>query len=375
MQRVFIAGTAATPVREHFDRSLLDLALSALNNALGTITPDRVGALYVGNALGDVIAEQSQLGALIADAAGMHCEAMRIEAAGASGAMALRQGFQAIASGQHDIVAVLGVEKVTDKLDEGLQAALALGLDGEHERAMGLTLTGAWALLMRRYMHEYGVTASAFAPFAVNAHANATTNPNAMYRFAINTSKFNAASMIAQPLNMLDCATLADGAAAMILVNQTIAAELNAKLEIVGSAASTSVVPLAQRNDLLWLDAVARSGDMALKQAAISHDQITRMELNDPHGIAAALTLEALGFAERGMATQAAADGMFTKSGTTPIANGGGFKARGDVGGASGIYQIVELAHELAAHGGIGLAQSLGGIGATAVTHIVKAER
>jgi len=376
MNQVFIAGTACTAVREHYDRSLLDLALEALHGAVGSLDPSLIQALYVGNALGDTLSEQSQLGAYIAGAAGLNCEAVRVEAAGASGALALRQGYLAIASGQADVVVVLGVEKATDKLDAALQAALALGLDGELER----TLTGAWALLMQRYLHEYQLPATAFAPFAVNAHANGAGNRHALYRFAINAQKWANAGQIAEPLNMLDCSTVADGAAAVVLVSQRYAREIAQPIAIVGSATSSTNVALAQRPDLLWLEAAAASGNNALQQAKLKRDAINIIELSDPHGIAAALSLEALGYAERGHATQLAAEGVIAKDGALPLATAGGYKARGDVGGATGVYQVVELVAQLRGQAGANqianaktaLAQCLGGVGATAVTHILQ---
>lgn len=380
MHQVFIAGTACTAVREHYDRSLLDLALEALHGAVGTLDPNLIQALYVGNALGDTLSEQSQLGAYIAGAAGLNCEAVRVEAAGASGALALRQGYLAIASGQADVVVVLGVEKATDKLDAALQAALALGLDGELERALGLTLTGGWALLMQRYLHEYQLPATAFAPFAVNAHANGAGNRQALYRFAINAQKWANAGQIAEPLNMLDCSTVADGAAAVVLVSQRYAREVAQPIAILGSATSSTNVALAQRPDLLWLEAAAASGNNALQQAKLNRDAINIIELSDPHGIAAALSLEALGYTERGQATQLAAEGVIAKDGALPLATAGGYKARGDVGGATGVYQVVELVAQLRGQAGANqianaktaLAQCLGGVGATAVTHILQ---
>lgn len=381
MRNVFIAGVGCTPVREHFDRSLLDLALAALGSSLGGIAPERVGALYVASALGDTLAEQGQLGAYIAGAAGITAEAIRVEAAGASGGAALRQGYLAIASGQADLVAVLGVEKVTDKLDSELQSALALGLDGALEAAHGLTLAGGWALLMRRYLHEHGLPAAAFAPFAINAHANGAHNPDALYRFAINAAKWGQAAAVAAPLNMLDCATLADGAAAVVLVSEDLARAWEEPLvQIAGSASAGAPLALAQRPDPLALEAAARSGAAALAQAGLDRAAIDVLELNDPHGIAAALALEALGYAERGAGASLGTSGAIARDGAIPLASGGGMKARGDVGGATGVYQIVELVRQLRGAAGpgqipgaqTGLAQCLGGLGATAVTHVLR---
>jgi acetyl-CoA C-acetyltransferase len=384
MQNSYIVGSGATAVGEHFGRSLADLATEALRKALGPLDPGQIGALYVANALGEALGAQGNLAAAMADACGLTgVEATRIEAAGASGGAALRQATLGIAAGAYDLVVVLGVEKATDRLDAEVEAALALATDGPSEADHGLTLTSQWAMLMRRYMHEYGYAAEAFAPFAVNAHANAAKNPQAMYRFPISAEKFRVAGQIASPLNMLDCPSLADGAAALVIASERLARELPGQhIHIAGSALSSDSLALHSRRDPLLLAAAQRSAQAAMAQASLSHSQINLLELSDPHGIASALALEAMGFYERGSAPRHAADGAISPTGATPLATAGGYKARGDIAGASGVYQIVELARQLRGEAGpsqvadarVALAQCLGGVGGTAVTHILFAE-
>lgn len=390
MDNVFIIGAGATAVAEHYTRTLTDLALEALRAAVAEVTPSveigQIGALYVANALGESLAGHSQLGVVVADAAGLvGVEALRVEAAGASGGLAIQQAALAVASGRYDLVAVVGVEKVTDRFDTDVNAGLALALDSDFEAQQGVTLTAQWAMLMRRYMHEYGYTAESFAPFPVNAHANAAQNPCALYRFPINAKKYGQATQIASPLNMLDCSVVADGAAAVLLASERLMRELKLNacpVRIAGSALATDTLALFARSDRLWLGAAQRSAAAALHQASITHADIDVLDLTDPHGISAAMALEACGFVERGMAPRHAADGGISTEGTTPLATAGGYKARGDVGGASGVYQIVELVRQLRGDAGvahvpnarIGFAQCLGGVGATAITHILKAE-
>ena len=384
MHQVYIVGTGQTPVAEHWDRTAASLAAEALAGALGSVAPASVGALYVANALGGALQVQSQLGAAVASAAGMYVlEATSIEAAGASGGVALRQAYLAIASGACDLVAVVGVEKVTDVLDGRLEAGLALSGDADWEAIHGATATAQWAMLMRRYMHQYGYEAADFAPFPVNAHANGATNSNALYRFPISVDKVRVAAMVADPLGMLDCSTVADGAAALLLASEGLARELSGmRIRIVGSAVATDTLALHSRRDPLWLDAAARSSSSAFRQAGLSPSDIQVLELTDPHGIAAALALEACGFAERGAGVQCGREGAITPGGATPLATGGGCKARGDTVGANGVYQAVELARQLRGEAGkaqvngarVALAQCLGGIGGTAATHILLAE-
>ncbi|MFL5801959.1 MAG: thiolase C-terminal domain-containing protein [Roseiflexaceae bacterium] len=384
MQHVYIVGIGHTPVAEHWEHTAISLAVEALAQALGPVAPEQVDALYVANALGAAIGGQTQLGAATAAAARMcGIEAHTVEAGGASGGVALRQAYLAIAGGACDLVAVVGVEKVTDVLDGRLEAGLALAADADWEAVHGTTLTAQWAMLMRRYMHQYRYAAADFAPFPVNAHANGTANDDALYRFPISADKVRTAAPVADPLVMLDCATAADGAGALLLAGERLARELpGPHIRVAGSAVATDALALHSRPDPLWLGASARATAAALRAAGLTVGEVDVLELTDPHGIAAVLALEAGGFAERGAAVQLAREGAITPGGTTPLATGGGCKARGDTIGATGIYQVIDLVRQLRGVGGktqvpgarVALAQCLGGIGTTAATHILIVE-
>ncbi|MCS6887131.1 thiolase C-terminal domain-containing protein [Chloroflexus sp.] len=387
MNNVYIAGMGATAVGEHYRRDLADLASEAARAALASapgIAPNQIGALYVGSAYSEELYGQGQLGAYLASVLGLSpsIPALRIEAAGASGALALYQAVQAVQHGL-PLALVIGVEKVTDHLEDAIEAAQAMAADSNEEALHGVTLTAQWAMLMRRYMHEYGYPADAFAPFPINAHANAVKNPLALYRFTIDANKYRKAAMVASPLNLLDCSTLADGAAALLIAGEQLARELaGPRIRIAGAAVATDYPALHRRRNPLELNAARASAHIALGRAHLGVGDVDVWELTDPHGIAATLALEAIGCYEPGTAPRHAAEGAITPTGQTPIATAGGYKARGDVGGASGIYQVIELARQLSGTAGatqvanarIGLAQSLGGIGATAVSHVLIRE-
>lgn len=383
MRNVYITGIGQTPVGEHWDRSLIGLAVESLRRAQAEVSLP-IDALYVANAYAGELGGQTQLGAAIAAAAGLDgVEALRIEAAGASGGVALRQAHLAVASGAYDIVAVVGVEKATDVLDATVEAALASALDADYEAAHGLTLTAGWALLQRRYMHAYNVDAAAFVPFPVNAHRNAAANPNAQYRMAVKPETVLKSARIADPIALLDSSTPADGAATVIIAAEHVARELGgALIRIAGAAVATGAHALGSRSDLLTLPAVARSTEAALRQARIAHADVDLLELSDQHGIVAALALECAGFAARGEATRLAADGAIARGGALPLATMGGCKARGDAIGALGVYQAVELVQQLRGDAGgnqvaparIAFAQCLGGLGSTAATHVLVRE-
>ena len=384
MTDISIIGIGQTDVREHWDTSIRHLAWYAIEAAMDDAHSTQIDAIYVGNMLAGQLSNQNHLGALIADFAGLRGhEALTVEAADASGGAALRQAVLAVQSGLVETALVVGVEKMTDESGSTIPAALATALDGDYEAIHGQTVSGAAALLMRRYMHEYGLELADFAGFSVNAHANAGGNPRAMFRNRLKPEGFAAAPMTAEPVSLFDEAPAGDGAAAVIITRSDRAADLVARpVRIAASTLATDTLALHDRRDFLWLAAAERSARKAYEQAGLSPADIDLFELHDSFTILAALSLEAGGFAERGTGWQLARDGQIARDGRIPISTFGGLKARGNPAGATGLYQIVELAQQLRGQAGdcqvsgarIGMAQNLGGIGATAVTHILTAE-
>jgi len=382
LRDVYVVGIGQTEAGEHWDRSLRDLGVDAMLAALQDAGVERADALYVGNMLAGELAAQAHLGTLLADWSGLgNIEAARVEAADASGAAALRMGYLAVASGALDLVLVCGVEKMTDADEESADQAWSYGMDGEYEASQGLSVPAVAGLLMRRYMHEFGVQREAFAPFAVNAHCNGVNNPCAMFRRPISVDAYIGSGMIADPVGMFDVAPLCDGAAAVLLCPGDRADELAAKpVHVRASAVATDRLALHSRADPLSLRAAYMSSQMAYAQAGVGPADIGLFELHDSFSVMAALSLEACGFAQPGHGTDLALDGEIGLRGRIPISTMGGLKARGHPIGATGIYQIVELVKQLRGEAGanqvecsLGMAQSLGGSGATAITHILEA--
>ncbi len=218
MTDVVIAGIGQTKVGELWDIGLRDLAFDAIQDAVKDSGGLKPQALFIGNMLAPNLSNQAHLGALIADYAGLTgIEAITVEAAGASGGAAFRQGYLAIASGLVDIALVVGVEKFTDKIGPDIDAALATTSDSDFEAVQGMTPTSQAALLMRRYMHEYQVSSDGFAGFALTAHANGANNKFAMFQKAIKFETYAKAEMVSEPLNIFDIAPNADGSAALVL--------------------------------------------------------------------------------------------------------------------------------------------------------------
>ena len=379
MRDVSIIGIGQTPVGEHWDKSLRQLAVASVRAALGDAGREKADALYVGNMLAGAVTRQEHLGALIADFAGLRgIEAAAVETACGSGGGALRIGYQAVASGIHQTVIVCGVEKMTDSVNCATTAALAMAADADFEVSQGVSFVAINALLMQRYMYEYGLKHGDFAPFAINAHRNAMNNPNAMFHFPLTAERFDSARMIADPINLLDSSPIADGSASVILCPTEMAKGRGVRIR--GSAISTDSVALHDRHELLFLQAAHDSAQRAYTQAGVTPGDIDLFELHDAFTIMSALSLEASGFAERGGAVRLAQEGSIGLEGRLPISTMGGLKGRGHPVGATGVYQIVELVQQLRGEAGdnqvecrLGMAQNIGGSGATVTTHILEA--
>lgn len=375
MRDVFIAGVGLTPAGEHWQYSLRELAHLAVQAVQADAPGHQPDVLFVANMLAGELSHQEHLGALVADYVGLRgIEALTVEAAGASGGAALRQAYIAVGSGAAETALVVGIEKMTDKVGAGVTAATATTTDSDWESAQGATPTALAALIMRRYMHAYGVELRHFAPFSVNAHANARSNPNAMFRNAISAEAYLKAGMIAEPINMFDLAPDCDGAAALLVSARP------GPVRLVASALATDTLAVHDRPDPLTFAAAQRSVAKAYEMAGVGPDGIQVFELFDAFTIFSVLSLEAAGFAEPGRGWQLAEEGGVSVTGRIPISTFGGLKARGNPGGATGVYQAGEVVLQLRGSAGAtqvrdaryGMAQSLGGAGSTAVTHIFK---
>jgi acetyl-CoA C-acetyltransferase len=385
MREVAILGIGQTKIDEHWDLSLREIGGNAAFVAMQDAGVDKVDALFVGNMLSPIIDGQNQLGTYFSDWIGLwKQEAMKVEAACASGAAALRAGLMAVSAGEIESALIVGVEKMTDKAGHDITAALATAADADYEVEQGISFVGINALIMRRYMHEFGWEHADFAPFSINAHANAMHNPFARLHQKINVDQFENSSMVATPINLMDASPIGDGAAAVIIVPAEKVASLKGKprVMVAGSASATDAIAVHSRKDPLFLSAAYESSKRAYKMANVEPKDIDVFELHDAFSIMSALSLEACGFAERGKGVRLGLDNEISPNGRVPVCTRGGLKARGHPVGATGIYQIVEVVQQLRGECGktqvdgakIGMAQNIGGSGATIVTHILTAE-
>ena len=382
---VIIAGVGQIPVDEIWEISLRSMATKAMRAAIEDADHLKPQALYVGNMLASTLSRQAHLGTLLADYSGLAgIEAETLEAGGASGGAALRQGYLAVASGLVDVALVVGVEKFTDTIGPEVESALATLADADNESIHGMTSIAQAALLARRYLYEYQLPTDGLGGFPLIAHANGMGNQNALYRNAITPDDYQRADPVCDPLKLFDVAPFADGAAALILTRL----ELLPKgyhypaIHVAASTIASDTLSLADRADPLWFTAAQTSVEQAYLKAGINSQQVDMFEYHDAFSIFAALSLEAAGFASRGTSWKLAADGSIALTGQVPCATMGGLQARGNPGGATGIYQAVEATLQLRGQAGtnqiadakIALIQSLGGPASVAVTHILARE-
>ena len=382
MREVAVLGIGQTPIDEHWNKSLRVLAGEAALNALQDAGINGVDGVFVGNMMSGSANRQQQLGAFVADWIGVrYANAMHIESACSSGAAAFRAALMAVASGVMDIALAVGVEKMTDSPGDEITAELATAADADWESSQGVSFVALNALIMNRYMYEYSWKHEDFAPFSINAHANAAFNPNARLRSPITMKDYLKAPMVTPPINLMDASPMGDGAAAAILVPVELLNRFPPRpfIKILGSGAATDTIAIHSRKAPLRLTAAEKSALDAYRQANLGPKDIQVFELHDAFTIMAALSLEASGFAEPGQGPRLGLDGEITPTGRIPIATRGGLKARGHPVGATGMYQIVELVQQLRNEAGptqvqdarIGMAQNIGGSGSNIITHIL----
>ena len=325
MRPVAIIGIGQTKIDEQWEKSIRQIAVQAIRAALKDAGRESADGVFVGNMMSGIINSQNNLGPLVAHWAGLKVPAVKIDAACGSGGAALRSGLMAVSSGELESALVVGVEKMTDRHPHEVTAALATAADADYEVEMGVSFVGLSALLMRRYMHEYGWKHADFAPFAINAHANAMHNPYARLHHKITLEDFEKSAMIATPINLLDASPIGDGAAALYIVPAD-SVHGGTRILIAGSASATDTLAIHDRSDPLFLTAAYKSAQAAYHQAGVTPDDIDVFELHDAFTIMSALSLEACGFAERGMGLQPGLDGEIGPGGRIPLATRGGLK-------------------------------------------------
>jgi len=380
MREVAIVGVGMTPFGELWTSSLRDLFVDAALGALRDAGADRLDAIYVGNMSGGQFVGQEHLGPLMADHLGMAgVPSTRVESACASGGAALRAAFFEVASGASDLVLASGVEKMNDGAD--VTGVLASAADQESEVYHGVTFPGLYALIARAHMETHGTTLEELSAVSVKSHRHGALNPKAQFRGEVTLEQVMASSLVADPLRLLHCSPVSDGAAAVLLCPLARAREFTDRpIRIRGSGMATSAMALADRRDPAYLDAVNLAGTRAYEMARLGPRDIHVAEVHDCFAIAELCVLEALCFTERGRAGEATRSGETALGGRIPVNTSGGLKSKGHPVGATGVAQVIEIVEQLRGEAGdrqvkdaaVGLTQNMGGSGASSVVHIFE---
>lgn len=384
---VAIIGVGTTDFGEHWSKSLRDLAGEAGSKALkdANMDPEEIQFLVGGNMSGGMFVGQEHGASLFADHLGITpVGAIRTEAACASGSLAARVGYMAIASGMYDVVAVGGAEKMTDVYGDRATSVLAGAMDQETEAFHGLTFPGVYAFLANRYMHDYGLTREQLAMIPVKNHKNGILNPIAHFKRPITIDDVLKSAPVADPLRLLDCSPISDGAASLIMVPAEKAKEYtNDPVYIKASAQATDTLAVHNRRDMTTLNGTIAAAKEAYQRAGIKPEDIDLAEVHDCFSINELIAYEDLGFAKKGEGAKLIESGDVDIGGNIPVNASGGLKAKGHPVGATGIAQINEIVHQLRGTAGkrqvegakAGLTHNVGGSGATVVVHVLSSER
>jgi len=376
-----------TKFGERWDKQLRDLFVEAANEALkdASMGKDEVQALFVGNFSAGSFVGQEHVAPLLADYLSLKSKpAFRIENACASSGMAFNLACMAIASGIYDIVMVGGVEKMTDISVSEATSVYAKAMDAEWESFFGLTLPAAFALIARRHMVQYGTKPEQLAMVSVKNHRNATKNPLAQFQFEITVERVLTSPIVSDPLHVLDCSPITDGAAAIVLCSAELAKKYtDTPIYVLGFGAASDSIALHDRPDITTFSATVKASRQAYKMAGIEPKNINVAELHDSFTIAEIISYEDLGFCEKGKGGLMIEEGETEIGGRIPVNPSGGLKARGNPIGATGAAQIVEIVQQLRGEAGkrqvsdaeIGMTQNIGGSGSTCVVHIFGRQR
>jgi len=384
MRDVAVIGVGMTKWGELWEKSLRTIFTETALLALDDAGVDTIDSMVVGCMSSGLFVGQEHLGSLLSDYLGKNpAPAARVESACSSGGLALRQGFIEVGSGLSDVVLVGGVEKMTDVT--GCEATYALGTaaDQEYEGYHGLTFPALYAMMAVAHMHKYGTTREQLAQVAVKNHLNGSKNPLAQFPFKLSVEAVLSSVLVADPLRILDCSPITDGAAALVLCSLETARKLKKPfVRIVGSGQASDTIALSSRKDLCWIESTQIAARKALSMAGRKVEDIQLFEVHDCFTIAEIMITEALGLAKKGQGGKAVEEGLTAIGGKFPVNPSGGLKAKGHPVGATGVAQAVEVVKQLRGEAGErqvkgakrGLTQNMGGTGGSSVVHVFEAD-
>lgn len=373
---VYVLGGGQTRFGELWNSSLMDLIQEAVDAAIcsAKILPTEIDAIVIGNMIGGETARQAHLSPLTSALLPHRPPAIRVEAACASGGLAVHTACALLESGRAGSVLVVGAEKLTDVPSEEVTSALMHAAEAEKDMPCGLTFPGIFALTANAYMHQYNLSRDELSLVSACSHRAAIKNPYAQFRKEISASSISKSSLVADPLRLLDCSPITDGAAAIVLSTNK-----RSGVRIAASQLAHDAVSLTDRASLTSFASTKIAFARALQEANWKKKDIDVLELHDCFSIATLIHLEDMGFAEEGSAIRIYESGDADVTGDLPINTSGGLKACGHPIGATGVKQILDIWKQLTHNAPNqvqgakrGIAHNLGGVGATCTLHCLE---
>jgi len=380
---IFVLSTYQTKFGELWDKSLTDLIDQAVLGLFKSskLSPKDIDIVFVANMLAQSTDNQGHLASYSASLLNRNLPAIRVEAACASGGVALNNAVNVLASGNYKTALIVGVEKMTDASSTQMGKYLMQAGSGQKEARFGASFPALYALIAHAYGQKYNLTPTQLAAVSVKNHYHGSKNKKAHFQNQITTRDVKKSPLIAGPLRLLDCSPITDGAAALVLTTdkRLVKKTKPEHVKIIASQISTDTIALQDRKTLTSLTSAKTAAKIAFKKANLTPSDIDLAEVHDCFTIAEIIALEDLGFYKPGQAKLAAVKGETKLGGKLPINTSGGLKAAGHPVGASGIKQIIEITTQLKntakdrqvknAH--YGLTHNVGGSGATCVINIL----
>lgn len=330
MSRAIVAGVGMTSFGKHQDRSVEDLGAWAVTEALADagIDPAAVGAVVSANVLGG-----GGVGQRVLERVGLlGVPVVNVENACASGTTAVHVARHTVESGQADVVLVIGAERMTGLFQGGITLERT-----DRPTAIGLTMPAIYALWAQAYAERHGVPTDLLASVSVKNRAFGARNPLAMFRAEVTAEDVLASKPVADPLTLLQSCANSDGAAALVLVSESISTSRRRPVRVLGSGLASGR-PMDQATDLARLQVSGASADAAYRAAGIQPAEADLAEIHDAFTIGEVLATEALGLVDEGRA-------LLDR--TIPVNVSGGLLSKGHPVGATGVAQVVELTRQL----------------------------
>ena len=384
MGRIGIIGVGHTKFGKRSDASLRELAFEAFSAALddAELDPSKIDGSIVCSATH--YDKQRSPAGVVAEYLGLNPQpTFNVEAACASSAVGLRTGWALISSGLHDIMAVVGVQKMTELSSEEIQELMGRAGDVMWESPFGTTMPAYYAMYANAHMAKYGTTEEQMALVAVKNRNYGSKNPNAMFQKPITQEEVLESRPVSAPLKLFDCCANADGAACILIANSEKTKKLSDRpVWIAGLGLASSPMGLAGRKGpMTSFDVTRNAAKTAYEMAEVTPKQIDVAEVHDSFSITEILNYEDLGFAKPGTGGLLLEKQETEIGGRIPVNIDGGLISKGHPVGATGASQLFALTKQLRGEAGsiqvdgarVGLAQNIGGIGMYAAVTILKA--